>query len=80
MPRDRIRVDSRAMSLALDDEAEAGPDSVEELVESGQYYEAEVVEGIEDAPLADEAEVTTHERPVVEGENIPDEEKPGEQK
>ena len=64
----------------LDEEPEAGPDSVEELVETGQYYEAEVVEGVEDAPLADEAEVTTHERPAGENENIPDEEKPGEQR
>jgi N utilization substance protein A len=64
----------------LDDEPEAGPDSVEDLVESGQYFEAEVIEGIEDAPPADEAEVTTHERPAGENENVPDEEKPGEQR
>ena len=64
----------------LEEEPEAGPDSVEDLVETGQYYEAEVVEGIEDAPPADEAEVTTHERPAGENENVPDEEKPGEQR
>ena len=64
----------------LDEEPEAGPDSVEDLVETGQYYEAEVVEGIEDAPPADEAEVTTHERPAGENENVPDEEKPGEER
>src|ERR1022692_3623537 len=64
----------------LEEEPGAASDSVEELVETGQYYEAEVVEGIEDAPLADEAEVTTHERPAGENENISDEEKPGEQK
>ncbi|MFI5117973.1 MAG: transcription termination factor NusA [Terriglobales bacterium] len=64
----------------LEEEPGAGPDSVEELVETGQYYEAEVVEGIEDAPPADEAEVTTHERPAGENENVPDEEKPGEQR
>jgi N utilization substance protein A len=64
----------------LDEEPEASSDSVEDLVESGQYYEAEVVEGIEDAPLADEAEVTTHERPGGENENVSDEEKPGEQR
>jgi transcription termination/antitermination protein NusA len=64
----------------LDQEPEAGPDSVEDLVETGQYYEAEVIEGIEDAPPADEAEVTTHERPAGENENVPDEEKPGEQR
>ena len=64
----------------LEEEPEAGPDSVQDLVETGQYYEAEVVEGIEDAPPADEAEVTTHERPAGENENVPDEEKPGERK
>jgi len=64
----------------LEEEPEARPDSVEDLVETGQYYEAEVVEGIEDAPPADEAEVTTHERPAGENENVPDEEKPGEQR
>ncbi len=55
-------------------------ESVEELVEEGQYFEAEVVDGVENAPPADEAEVHTHERPVVEGENVPDEELPGEQR
>ena len=47
-------------------------------MEEGQYYEAEVIEGVEDAPDADVAEVTTHERPAGENENVPDEEKPGE--
>jgi N utilization substance protein A len=64
----------------LEAEPEVSSESVEDLVETGQYYEAEVVEGIEDAPPADEAEVTTHERPAGENENVPDEEKPGEQK
>ncbi len=64
----------------LDEDAEADSESVEELVEEGQYYEAEVVEGVEDTPPADEAEVTTHERPATENENVPDEEKPGEQR
>ena len=64
----------------LSDDAEATSDSVEDLVESGQYYEAEVVEGIENAPDADVAEVTTHERPATENENVPDEELPGEQR
>jgi len=64
----------------LEEEPEASSDSVEDLVETGQYYEAEVVEGIEDAPPADEAEVTTHERPAGENEDVPDEEKPGEQR
>jgi len=67
-------------ATGLSREAEASEESVEELVEEGQYYEAEVVEGVENAPPADVAEVTTHERPVVEGESVPDEELPGEQR
>ncbi|MDR3748213.1 MAG: transcription termination factor NusA [Acidobacteriota bacterium] len=62
----------------LPGEPEASDESVKELVDEGQYFEAEVIEGVEDASNADEAEVTTHERPEVENENIPDEEKPGE--
>jgi len=64
----------------LPSEPEASSESVEELVDEGQFYEAEVVDGIENAPDADVAEVTTHERPQVEGENVPDEELPGEQR
>ena len=62
----------------LSKEPEASSESVEELVDEGQYFEAEVVDGVENAPPADEAEVTTHERPNVEGESVPDEELPGE--
>jgi hypothetical protein len=47
----------------LPDEAEAGPESVEELVEEGQSFEAEVIGGIENAPDPDVAEVHTHEVP-----------------
>ena len=43
--------------------AEAGSESVQELVAEGQFFEAEVFSGIENAPDADEAEVTTHEVP-----------------
>jgi transcription termination/antitermination protein NusA len=64
----------------LPTEAEASNESVEELVEEGQYFEAEVVDGVENAPPADVAEVHTHERPQVEGESVPDEELPGEQR
>jgi N utilization substance protein A len=63
--------------IGLSDEPEATDESVEELVEEGQYFEAEVVDGIENVPPADEAEVTTHERPMVQGEEIPDEEESG---
>ena len=60
--------------------AEDSTESVEELVEEGQYYEAEVVDGVENAPPPDVAEVHIHERPSVEGESVPDEELPGEQR
>ena len=43
--------------------AEADSESVEELAEEGQYFEAAVVSGIENAPDADAGEVTTHEVP-----------------
>ena len=38
--------------------AEAADESVEELIESGQAFEAEVIEGVEDA--ADHPEQPTH--------------------
>jgi hypothetical protein len=43
----------------LSDEAEADSESVLELVEEGQSFEAEVVSGVEDAPDPDVAEVRT---------------------
>ena len=45
----------------LSDVAEAGGESVEELVEEGQNFEAEAIEGVEDAADADVAEVHTKE-------------------
>jgi hypothetical protein len=39
----------------LPDDAEADSESVEELVEEGQYFEADVVEGVEDADDTDES-------------------------
>lgn len=50
----------------LSDVAEAGSESVEELVEEGQYFEAEVIAGVENAPDADVAEVHTREVPADE--------------
>jgi hypothetical protein len=47
----------------LSDVAEAGSESVEELVEEGQSFEAEVIGGVEDAPDPDVAEVHTREVP-----------------
>ena len=77
--------DSAGMSgdvEGLDDEAEASDESVEELVEDGQYFEAEVVDGVENAPNADEGEVHVHERPEtpMDREDISDEELPGPKK
>jgi hypothetical protein len=43
----------------LSDEAEADSESVLELVEEGQSFEAEVISGVEDAPDPDVAEVRT---------------------
>ena len=47
----------------LSDLAEAGPASVEELVEEGQFFEAEAIGGVEDAPDPDVAEVHTRQVP-----------------
>lgn len=45
-------------------------ESVEELLEEGQSYEAEVVAGVENAPDADESEVHTKEVPE---DDVPEE-------
>jgi hypothetical protein len=47
----------------LSDTEEADSESVVELLEEGQSFEAEVVRGVENAPDADIAEVTTTEVP-----------------
>jgi len=47
-------------------------ESVEELEEEGQSFEAEVVSGVENAPDADQGEVRTHEVPE---DDVPDEHK-----
>jgi hypothetical protein len=47
----------------LSDVAEAGTESVEELVQEGQSFEAEVISGVEDAADPDVAEVHTKEVP-----------------
>jgi len=49
---------------------EASSESVAELLEEGQYYEAEVIAGIENAPDADEEEIHT--------KQIPEDDIPGE--
>lgn len=54
----------------LSDQPQADSESVQELVEEGQSFEAGIVEGVENAPDADVAEVTTKEVP---GDDIPPE-------
>jgi hypothetical protein len=54
---------------------DADSESVAELLEEGNAFEADVVKGVEDAPNADEGPVRTHEVPEddVPDEVIPDE-------
>jgi hypothetical protein len=50
----------------LSDVESASSESVDELLEEGNAFEAEVVKGVEDAPGADEGEVRTRQRPQEE--------------
>jgi hypothetical protein len=54
----------------LSDVAEADSESVDELLEEGNAFEAEVIEGVEQAPDADQGEVKTHEAPE---DDVPEE-------
>ena len=54
----------------LSDSAGADSESVDELLEEGNAFEAEVVEGVENAPDADQGEIKTHEVPE---DDVPDE-------
>ena len=54
----------------LSNSAEAGSESVEELMEEGQTFEAEVISGVENAPDADVSEVHT--------KQVPEDDVPGE--
>ena len=58
--------DTQGLSRREFDDSE----SVEELMEEGQYAEAEAVSGVENAPDADEGEVRTHE---VQEDDVPEE-------
>jgi hypothetical protein len=58
--------DTQGLPAAPDVDSE----SVEELLEEGQSFEAEVVEGVENVPDADEGEVRTKE---VEEDDVPEE-------
>ena len=54
----------------LSNTADADSESVGELLEEGNAFEAEVVEGVEDAPEADKGEIRTHEVPQ---DDVPEE-------
>jgi len=54
----------------LSDSEDSDSESVAELLEEGQYYEASVISGIENAPPADVAEVTTKQFPE---DDVPEE-------
>ncbi|HWC95432.1 MAG TPA: hypothetical protein VG456_01750 [Candidatus Sulfopaludibacter sp.] len=54
----------------LSDTEDVDSESVEELIEEGQSYEAAVISGVENAPNADEGEIRTKEVPE---DDVPDE-------
>jgi|SRR5580692_5810545 hypothetical protein len=54
----------------LSDRQGADSESVDELLEEGNAFEAEVIKGIEDVPDADEGEIRTHEVPE---DDVPEE-------
>ena len=54
----------------LSNVAGADSESVDELLEEGNAFEAEVVEGVENVPDADQGEIKTHEVPE---DDVPDE-------
>jgi hypothetical protein len=54
----------------LSNRAGADSESVDELLEEGNAFEAEIVKGVEDVPDADESEIRTHEVPE---DDVPDE-------
>lgn len=62
-PRVRVQPASLGTLRGLSDVAEAGTESVEELAEEGQTFEAEAIGGVEDAPDPDVAEVHTKQVP-----------------
>jgi hypothetical protein len=67
VPKGRLSGDVQSLSQ----EESADSESVEELVEEGQAFEGELVQGIENAPLADQGEVRTH-APAEPNEEAPD--------
>lgn len=77
--RDGLGPDSAGQSgdtQQISDTAGADSESVEELAEEGNAFEAEAVYGVENAKDADVSEVVTHEVPEddVPGEYLDDDE------
>src|SRR5215469_1291613 len=71
--RDELGPDSAGQSgdtQGLSDLPDADSESVEELLEEGNTFEAEAVQGVEDAKSPDVSEVTTRE--------VPEDDVPGE--
>jgi hypothetical protein len=71
--RDETGSDSAGQSgdiQQLRDRALADSESVDELVEEGNAYEAGIISGVEDAPDADVSEVRTREVPE---DDVPEE-------
>jgi hypothetical protein len=71
--RDELGPDAAGQSgdlQQLSNVADADSESVEELVEEGNAFEAEAVEGVEDVPPADVSEVRTREVPE---DDVPEE-------
>lgn len=71
--RDELGPDSAGQSgdtQQLSDVPDADSESVEELLEEGNTFEAEAVQGVEDAKSPDVSEVTTRE--------VPEDDVPGE--
>ncbi len=54
----------------LPDVPEADSESVTDLLEEGQFFEAGIISGIENAPDPDVAEITTREVPM---DDVPEE-------
>ena len=75
--RDEVEPNSAGQSgdtQGLSDVADADSESVEELAEEGNAFEADAVQGVEDAKPTDVSEVTTREVPEddVPGEYLDD--------
>ena len=67
---EQTRAANRAICRVCPDSAGADSESVDELLEEGNAFEAEVVEGVENVPDADQGEIKTHE---VQEDDVPDE-------